>query len=223
MFFLSLRRKLQPRFPSCTTRRQRRWHDERNIVNKLVKFIAASVAAAALAFAGTGIANASPAGDEATDSRVTIREINDSHGAAEASVYAAPNSPTSVVAQMKVKSVKLTEQEYAELISAFENSEWGKRVQYYGQDRSVGTAVIKKALKWALHHERDIVKGVEKWVGKEPARRVEKVIYDISPTLRKLLRYEDLVWQTVQDQLSPVIGRDLAFWITKVIEWIAPV
>ncbi|MCS4536038.1 hypothetical protein [Corynebacterium sp. HS2168-gen11] len=144
-------------------------------------------------------------------------------GAAEVYAYSGSHSRTSIVAQAGMESNTLTEQEYAELISAFENSEWGKKAQSYGQDRSVGTAAIKKALQWALHHERDIVKGVEKWVGKDPARRVEKVIYDISPTLHTLLRYEDLVWQTVQDQLSPVIGRDLAYWITKVIEWIAPV
>ncbi|MDO4412305.1 hypothetical protein [Cutibacterium sp.] len=130
---------------------------------------------------------------------------------------------TSIAAEVNAKSGILTEQEYAELVLVFEKSEWGKTVRSYGQDRSVGTAAIKKAIKWALHHEDDIVKGVRKWVGKEPARRVEKVIYDISPTLNRLLSYEDLVWQTVQDQLSPVIGRDLAFWITKVIEWVAPV
>ena len=133
------------------------------------------------------------------------------------------NYRANVSAQSELKSNKLTEQEYAELILAFENSEWGKKVQAYGQDRNAGTAVIKKALKWALHHERDIVKSVEKWVGKEPARRVEKVIYDISPTLHRLLRYEDLVWKTVEDQLAPVIGRDLAYWITEAIQWVAPV
>ncbi|WP_060797639.1 hypothetical protein [Winkia neuii] len=143
-------------------------------------------------------------------------------GTAEACTYPAFNYQPSTIGQGEAKPDKLTEQEYAELILAFENSEWGKKAQSYGQDRSAGTAVIKKALKWALHHERDIVKGVERRVGKEPARRVEKVIYDISPTLRRLLRYEDLVWQTVQDQLSPVIGTDLAYWVTKVIEWVAP-
>lgn len=143
--------------------------------------------------------------------------------AAEISVYSTPNSRTSTIAQSEVESNKLTKHEYAELISAFENSEWGKKLQSHGQDRSVGTAAIKNALKWALHHERDIVKAVEEWVGKEPAQRVEKVIYDISPTLRKLLKYEDLVWETVQDQLSPVIGRDLAYWIAKAIEWGAPI
>lgn len=144
-------------------------------------------------------------------------------GISEASTFSASDTETSVIAQAEVRPQNLTEQEYAELISAFENSEWGKQVRACGQDRSVGKPAIKKALKWALHHERDIVKGVEKWVGKEPAKRVEKVIYDIHPVLNRLLEYDDLVWQTVQDQLSPVVGRDLAFWIAKAIEWTSPI
>ncbi len=133
-------------------------------------------------------------------------------------------SPVSLHAQETTVSLSSANfRAYEDLARIFENSSWGKQVRTYGKDRNIGTAAIKKALKWALHHEREIVKGAEKWIGKDAAERVGKVIYDISPTLHKLLKYEDLVWQTVQDQLTPIVGRTLAFWIAKVIEWIAPI
>lgn len=85
--------------------------------------------------------------------------------------------------------------------------------------KSVGTKAVKKAIKWALRHSDDLVKSAARWIGKDAARVIEKNLWKATPVLKKLLEYDDLVWQTVQDQLTHVVGRQAAIWIRMALEW----
>lgn len=64
-----------------------------------------------------------------------------------------------------------------------------------------------------------VVKSAAKWIGKDAARVVEKNIWKATPVLKTLLYHDDLVWQTVQDQLTHVVGRQAAIWIRMALEW----
>lgn len=88
------------------------------------------------------------------------------------------------------------------------------------QTRSVGTATVKKAIKWAIKHSDDVIISATKWIGKDAAKIVEKNFVQAIPVLKSLLNYDDLVWQTIQDQLTHVVGRDAAAWIRMALEWL---
>lgn len=86
--------------------------------------------------------------------------------------------------------------------------------------RSVATSVVKKAIKWALRHSDDLVESAAKWIGDDAAKIVEKKFLKATPVLSKLLEYDTLVWQTIQDQLENVVGRQAAIWIRMALEWL---
>ncbi|GGI12934.1 hypothetical protein GCM10007377_03440 [Galliscardovia ingluviei] len=86
--------------------------------------------------------------------------------------------------------------------------------------RSVGTAAVKNAIKWALRHSDDLVKSAARWIGDDAAKVVEKNFAKATPVLNQLLKYDTLVWQTVQDQLTHVVGRQAAIWIRMALEWL---
>lgn len=96
---------------------------------------------------------------------------------------------------------------------------------------SAATKAIKKALKWAIKHIDDLVEGVGHVVGKDMAKKLAKHSNKVIKTLNKLLEYEDLAWQTVQDQvkntLTPVVGyaaaSTIALGVRLVLEFIAPI
>ena len=88
------------------------------------------------------------------------------------------------------------------------------------QPRSAGTKAVKKAIKWALRHSDNLVRTAAKWIGKDAAKVIEKNLWKATPVLSKLLEYDDLVWQTVQDQLTHVVGRQAAIWIRMALEWL---
>lgn len=85
--------------------------------------------------------------------------------------------------------------------------------------RSVPTAAVKKAIRWALRHSDDLVRSASKYIGKDAAKVVEKNFAKAAPVLNKLLQYDTLVWQTVQDQLTHVVGRQAAIWIRMALEF----
>lgn len=88
------------------------------------------------------------------------------------------------------------------------------------QLRSAGTKAVKKAIKWALRHSDDLIRSAAKWIGKDAAKVIEKNLWKATPVLSKLLEYDDLVWQTVQDQLTHVVGKQAAIWIRMALEWL---
>lgn len=88
------------------------------------------------------------------------------------------------------------------------------------QTRSVASKTVKKAIRWAIRHSDDLVRSARKWIGKDAARIVEKNFSKAMPVLKELLKYDDLVWQTVQDQLTHVVGRQAAIWIRMALEWL---
>lgn len=88
------------------------------------------------------------------------------------------------------------------------------------QPRSVSTAAVKKAIKWAIKHSDDLVKSAAKWIGQDAAKIVEAKFVEAVPILRTLLEYDDLVWQTIQDQLTHIVGREAAVWIRMALEWL---
>ena len=87
------------------------------------------------------------------------------------------------------------------------------------ETRSVPTAAVKKAIKLALRHSDDLVKSAARYIGKDAARVVERNFVKAIPVLNTLLEYDTLVWQTVQDQLTHVVGRQAAIWIRMALEW----
>lgn len=88
------------------------------------------------------------------------------------------------------------------------------------ETRSVPTAAVKKAIKWALRHSDDLVKSAARYIGKDAARVVERKLIKATPVLKTLLKYDTLVWKTVQDQLTHVVGRQAAIWIRMALEWL---
>lgn len=64
-----------------------------------------------------------------------------------------------------------------------------------------------------------MVNSARKWIGNEAAEVVDNAFDKAAPVLNRLLGYEQLVWETVQDQLAPVVGREAAYWIRCALEW----
>jgi hydroxymethylpyrimidine/phosphomethylpyrimidine kinase len=86
--------------------------------------------------------------------------------------------------------------------------------------KNAATSVVKKAIKWGLLHSDDVVKTAAKYLDDDAAKIVEKNFIKAEPVLKKLLKYDTLVWQTVQDQLTQVIGRQAAIWIRYALEFL---
>lgn len=58
-----------------------------------------------------------------------------------------------------------------------------------------------------------------RYIGKDAARVVERNFVKATPVLNMLLEYDTLAWQTVQNQLTHVVGRQAAIWIRMALEW----
>lgn len=88
------------------------------------------------------------------------------------------------------------------------------------QTRNVATSTVKKAIRYALRNSDKLVASAARWIGKDAAKVIERNFVKASPVLNQLLKYDDLVWQTVQDQLTHVVGRQAAIWIRMALEWL---
>lgn len=82
------------------------------------------------------------------------------------------------------------------------------------------TSTIKKAIKFALHHTDDLVRLTSDYFDDDVAKMVAKNFAKAAPVLNKLLEYDELVWQTIQDQLSPIVGNQAAVWIRYALEFV---
>ena len=88
------------------------------------------------------------------------------------------------------------------------------------QPNSVATAAVKKAIRWALRHSDDIVRSAAKWIGPEAAAVVSSNFSKAEPVLRELLKWDTLVWQTIQDQLTHVVGSQAAVFFRMALEFL---
>ena len=88
------------------------------------------------------------------------------------------------------------------------------------EQKNATTKKKKKAIKWGLRHTDDVVKAAAKYLDDDAAKVVAKNFAKAAPVLNKLLEYDDLVWQTVQDQLTHVVGRQAAIWIRYALEFL---
>ncbi len=71
-----------------------------------------------------------------------------------------------------------------------------------------------------MRHSDDMIKTAAKYLGDDAAKVISKKFAKAEPVLNKLLGYDDLVWQTVQDQLTQVVGRQAAIWIRYALEFL---
>ena len=91
------------------------------------------------------------------------------------------------------------------------------------EEKSVGSWAIKAALKQVSRNRKFIINNAKTWLSKSQAKRVENAMYEIDPVIKDLLKYDHLVWGTVQDKLPPVVGRDVAYWIVQAIQIVFPI
>ena len=87
------------------------------------------------------------------------------------------------------------------------------------ESRNAVTSSVKKAIRWALSHKSDLINTARKWIGDEAANAIDAAFDKAAPVLDDLLYADQLVWETVQDQLARVVGRDVAYWIRCALEW----
>lgn len=97
------------------------------------------------------------------------------------------------------------------------------------ETRSVGSALVKRAIRKALKNNDELIKVIRKYVGSDAARMVEKQMGKINPVLKRLLQYDSLVWNTVQDKvtsgliragLSSTNASRIGYWVRKGLEWL---
>lgn len=86
--------------------------------------------------------------------------------------------------------------------------------------KSVPTVAVKKSIRWAIRHSDDLIRVASQTIGSDAAKVVQKNFAKATPVLNRLLQYDTLVWQTVQDQLTHVVGRQAAIWIRMALEWL---
>lgn len=97
------------------------------------------------------------------------------------------------------------------------------------QSRSAASKAIKKAIKLVIKNKNKLVNAVGKYIGRDAAVAVGDVIHDLTPTLRKLLKYEDMGWDTVQGVCKSALismgmksstAGTVAYYVRKGLEWV---
>lgn len=94
------------------------------------------------------------------------------------------------------------------------------------------TIAVKKAIRWALANKSKIIAEIRDQLGDKIANKVDDLFEGpIGKALNKLLEWEDLAYQAIEDQitaaLTPSLGyataKIIGFGVRKAIEWLAPV
>lgn len=88
------------------------------------------------------------------------------------------------------------------------------------ETRSVATSAVKKAIRWALKHTDDFIKAAANLLGDDAADMIAGALAKATPVLEDLLAWDTLVWQTIQDQLTHVVGSQAAVWIRMALEFL---
>lgn len=99
------------------------------------------------------------------------------------------------------------------------------------ETKSIPSAAVKKAIKWAINHMPAIIDDVESVFGKEIAATLEKYSSKVTSALKKLLAYEDVTYNLIQDTvynaLYDYVGNYTATIIAKgvryAIYYLAPI
>ena len=91
--------------------------------------------------------------------------------------------------------------------------------EYVLEQKNVQTKAVKKAIRWALKHSDDLAEAAGRYFGKDVGRSVARNFAKAAPVLNQLLKYDTLVWRTVQDQLTHVVGSKAAVWITYALQF----